>query len=210
MRAILLSVWAVCTVGLLSAQSNIDTYIKEAQGYLAQKDYKQAQLSLQDAINEINNMLAAQVAEAFPAEINGLKVVGESEGSVAGMAFMGGGFTISRTYQHPAKAENEAEVVMVGNSPMMASMSMILSNPAMMGQEYKSVRVGTRRAILKSEPEDYYGDDGSEKKIRATELQIPLTSTLITMNLKGFANEAEELSFASKLDIEKIRTLLGE
>lgn len=210
MRAILLLIWAACTVGLLSAQSNIDTYIQEAQGFLAKKDYKQAQLSLQDAINEINTLLAAQVAEAFPAEINGLKVTGQSEGSVDGMAFMGGGFSISRTYQHPARGENMAEVVMVGNSPMMASMSMILSNPAMMGQGYKSVRVGTRRAVLKSEQEDYYGDDGSEKKIRSTELQIPLTTTLITMNLKGFASEAEELSFAAKLDIEKIRTLLGE
>jgi hypothetical protein len=93
---------------------------------------------------------------------------------------------------------------------MMASMSMILTNPAMMGPEYKSVRVGTRRAILKSEQEDYYGNDNAAKKIRSSELQIPLTSTLITMNLKGFASEAEELAFAGKLDIEKIRTLLGE
>ena len=210
MKRILVSAWILSAVGLLSAQSNIDTYIKEAQGYVAQKNYKQAQLSLQDAINEINLLLSAQVAEAFPAEINGLKASGEAETSAAGMAFMGGGFSLSRSYQHPAKEENSAEITLVGNSPMMASMSMILTNPAMMGPEYKSVRVGTRRAILKSEQEDYYGDNGSEKKIRSSELQIPLTSTLITMNLKGFASEAEELAFAGKLDIEKIRTLLGE
>lgn len=210
MKAIFLSICAVCTVGLLSAQSNIDTYIKEAQGYLVQKDYKQAQLSLQDAINEINNLLATQVAESFPSEINGLKATEEAQSNAAGMAFMGGGFSISRNYRHPAKEENQAEIVMVGNSPMMASMSMILTNPAMMGPEYKSVRVGTRRAILKSEQEDYYGNDNAAKKIRSSELQIPLTSTLITMNLKGFASEAEELAFAAKLDIEKIRTLLGE
>ena len=80
----------------------------------------------------------------------------------------------------------------------------------MMGQGAKSVRVGTRRAVLKSEMQDYYDDNGSSKSIRSTELQIPLTQTLITINLKGFATEADELAFANKLDVEKIRVALGE
>ncbi|MBK9984839.1 MAG: hypothetical protein IPP15_21160 [Saprospiraceae bacterium] len=40
--------------------------------------------------------------------------------------------------------------------------------------------------------------------------QIPLTQTLITINLKGFATEADELPCAAKLDIEKLRVSLGE
>jgi hypothetical protein len=85
---------------------------------------------------------------------------------------------------------------------------MFMSNPAMMGEGYKSVRVGTKRAILKSEMDDYYDDNGSSKKIRSSELQIPLNQTLITINLKGFATEAEELAFANKLDIDKLTPLL--
>jgi hypothetical protein len=56
--------------------------------------------------------------------------------------------------------------------------------------------------------DDYYDDNGSSKKIRSSELQIPLNQTLITINLKGFATEAEELAFANKLDIDKLTPLL--
>ena len=41
-----------------NTQNQIDAFIKEAQGYIAQKNYKQAQMSLQDAISEINNIFA--------------------------------------------------------------------------------------------------------------------------------------------------------
>ena len=81
----------------------------------------------------------------------------------------------------------------------------------MMGSDYKSVRVGTQRAILKTEMQDVYDDNGAvTKKIRASELQIPLSSTLITIHANGFASEQEELAFATKLDLDKLKAALGE
>jgi hypothetical protein len=208
MKAFVL-VMVLCLAGFrISAQSQAETFIKEAQQYLAQKNYKQATLSLQDAINDINTLIAGQIGEALPAEINGLKATGDAEINSAAMGMMGGGLQVGKTYQHPTKKENEAEVQILANSPMLASINMFMSNPAMMGEGYKSVRVGTKRAILKSEMEDYYDDNGSSKKIRSSELQIPLNQTLITINLKGFATEAEELAFANKLDIDKLTPLL--
>ena len=194
----------------LHSQSQAETYINEAQAYLAQKDYKQAQLSLQDAINDINNVIAMQISESLPAEINGLKASGDDNVNTAAMGIIGGGMQISKTYRNEARKENEAEVQIIANSPMLSAINMYMTNPAMMGQGAKSVRVGTRRAILKTEMQDYYDDNGSSKEIRSTELQIPLTQTLITLNLRGFASEAEELAFAGKLDIEKLRVALGE
>jgi len=191
-------------------QSQADAFIKEAQGYLAKKEYKQAQLSLQDAINDINNILAQQIATSLPAEINGLKAAGDGEINTAAMGMMGGGIQISKSYNHPSKKENEAEVQIMTNSPMMSAMNMYITNPAMMGQGYKSVRVGSYRAILKSETQDFYDDNGGSKPIRSTEIQIPLTQTLITLNLKGFASEAEEIAFATKLEVDKIKVALGE
>ena len=192
------------------SQSQAETYIKEAQTYLAQKEYKQAQLSLQDAINDLNNVLATQISESLPAEINGLKASGDNDVNTASMGMMGGGMTITKSYRNEAKKENDAEVVIVANAPMLSAMNMYLTNPAMMGQGYKSARVGTRRAIMKTEMSDFYMDNGSSKQIRSTELQIPLTQTLITLTLRGFATEADELAFANKLDIEKLRVALGE
>lgn len=194
----------------MAAQSQAETYIKEAQTYLAQKDYKQAQLSLQDAINDINNLVAGQIAAAMPNEINGLKASDDGGVNTAGLGMMGGGFQISKNYQHPTKKENAAEVQILGNSPMVASINMFMGNPAMMGEGYKSVRVGTYRGILKTEMDDYYDDNGNSKKIRSSEFQLPLGQNLITIKANGFATEQEEIAFATKLDIDKLKSLLGE
>jgi len=191
-------------------QSQADTYIKEAQAYLAKKEYKQAQLSLQDAINDLNNILSQQIAESLPLEINGLKASGDSDVNPGAMGMMGGGMMISKRYVNPSKKENDADVQIISNSPMMSAMTMYLSNPSMMGQGYKSIRIGSRRAIMKTETQDFYDDNGNSKPIRSSEIQIPLTQTLITLNLRGFANEADEIAFATKLDIEKLRVALGE
>jgi hypothetical protein len=93
---------------------------------------------------------------------------------------------------------------------MLASANAYLTNPGMMGSDYKSVRVGTQRAILKSEMQDVTDDNGNTKKVRSSELQIPLSSTLITINLNGFASEQDELAFASKLDLATLKAALGE
>ncbi len=200
---------AACLVGYSAfAQEQAETLIKEAQDLLAKKEYKQAQMSLQDAINAINLLIADQVAQLLPEEINGLKADGSS--NAGSMGAMGGGVTISKAYSNPAKPENNADIQIIANSPMIAAMSMYLTNPAMMGPEYKSVRVGTQRAILKTEMEDYSDDAGNTKKIRSSELQLPIGQTLIMIELKGFATEQDELAFANKLDIEKLKTALGE
>lgn len=192
-----------------SGQSQAETFIKEAQEYLAKKEYKQAQLSLQDAINDINTLLARQVAQSLPAEINGLKADGEGEVTNGNLGMIGGGMQISKRYKNETQQSNDAEVQIIANSPLLTTMNMYIGNPAMLGSEYKSVRVGTARAILKSEMQEV-DNNGTTKKVRSTEIQVPLGQTLITIRANGFATEQEELAFATKLDIGKIKTALGE
>jgi hypothetical protein len=193
-----------------SAQSQIDAFIKEAQDFMAKKDYKQAQLSLQDAINNINILIAEDIAKSLPAEINGLKAENEGNVNTGTMGMVGGGFTITKRYAHPTNKDNSAEVQIMGNSPLLSTMNMALANPAMMGQDYKSVRVGTQRAIMKSEMQDFYDDNGNSHKARSSEIQIPLNQTLIKIDANGFATEQAELDFANKLDIPKLKAQLGE
>lgn len=207
MKKIALFLLAALTGLSASGQDQAETFIKEAQAYLVNKEYKQAQLSLQDAINEINMLLSKQVAESLPAEINGLKAEGEDEVSTAGMGMIGGGMQIIKRYRHETKPDNDAEVQILANSPMLSMMNMALTNPSMMGPDYKSVRVGTTRAILKTELQD---SDSGAAKMRSTEIQIPMGQTLITIRANGFATEQDELAFATKLDLAKLRVALGE
>lgn len=194
----------------VSAQSQAVSFIEEALQLIEQKDYQMAQLSLQDAINDLNNLIAGQIADALPDEINGLSSTGDADISNASMGMLGGGMQIAKSYSNSAKPENMAEIQILANSPLLTSINMYLTNPSMLGPEYKSVRVGNIRAILKTEMEEYYDDKNQTKEIRSSELQIPLTRTLITINLHGFASEADELSFANKLDIPKLKPLLSE
>ena len=211
MKATVLFLFASLIALNVMGQSQAETFIKEAQDFLAKKEYKQAQLSLQDAINDINNMIAAEIAKSLPAEINGLKSEGDGEVNAGGMGMVGGGFSITKKYRNATKKENDAEVQIMANSPLLSSMNMYLTNPSVMGPDYKSVRIGgTQRAILKSEQQDFYDDNGTSKKIRSTEIQIPLNQTLITLRLNGFATEQDELAFAGKLDMAKLKTALGE
>jgi hypothetical protein len=209
MKSIIIIFLSMIFVSGLSSQDQVQTYIREAQDFYTQKNYKQAQLSLQDAINELNKLMSGQLTEVLPAEINGLRAL-EANSNTAGMGMMGGGMQITKKYEHPAKKENEAEIQIIANSPMMNAANMYLSNPSLLGPNAKSVRVGTQRAVLKSEMEDYYDENGGNKKIRSTQIQIPLSQSLITINARGFATEQEELSFASKLDISKIKIAIGE
>lgn len=190
------------------SQDPVQNYLKEATDFYSQKNYKQAQMSLQDAINELNKLMSEQIGNVLPIEINGLKEVvdGSSNTSLGAM----GGSQISKQYKNPALEENEAEIQILANSPMMSAMNMYLSNPALMGEGAKSVRVGTQRAILKTEMMDYYGNNDVSKKIRSTQIQIPLSQTLITIQAKGFPNEQAELAFAAKLDLVKIKQAVGE
>lgn len=211
MKSIALFLLAAFIALNVMGQGQAETFIKEAQDYLAKKDYKQAQLSLQDAVNDLNMTIAAELAKSLPAEINGLTAEGEGNVSGGAVGMMGGGFTITKRYQHPTNKDNNAEVQIMANSPVLTSLNMYLTNPSMMGAEYKSVRVGgTQRAIMKSEMQDAYDDKGNSTKIRSSEIQIPLSQTLITINANGFATEQDELAFANKLDIPKLKTALGE
>ncbi len=202
----------MCMVCLGFSQTQVDAFIKEAQGFLAQKNYKQAQMSLQDAVNELNTILAKQLAEALPKEMGELKSVDGEETVNAGgaMGMMGVGMQITKTYRHPTKKENEAEIMIMANAPMLSSLNMFLTNPSMLGQGQKSVRIGTRRAILKTETENIYDDKGGNKQIQVQEIQVPLSQTLITFKLKGFASEQDAIAFATKFDLDKIKILLGE
>ncbi len=204
-KAVLFSLAIFISFGA-AAQEQAGAFIKEAQDFLAKKEYKQAILSLQDAINDINVALAKQVAESLPTEINGLKAEDEAEVNGAGMGMIGGGMQITKRYSNPTKPENDAEVEIMVNSPLLATMNMYLSNPSILGTGYKSVRVGSNRAIAKTDMED----DGSGKKIRSTELQIPMGQTLIIVRTNGFATEQDELAFANKLGLDKIKAALGE
>jgi len=207
---ILTNLLAICFVYTFG-QGQAETYINEALNYVKAKNYKQAQMSLQDAINELNNFTAKEVLNVLPLEVNGLKAdQSEDAFNSAAMGMIGGGTTISRKYKGE-KSYNTAEVSIITNSPMIASLSMFINNPALAnGNNQKSIRIGTRRAMIKTETDEVYDDDGNSKKMQSFEIQLPVNQTLISLKGNGFENEAAFMAFVNKLELEKLIKTIGE
>ncbi len=88
------------------------------------------------------------VAEALPEAPEGWVADGEPNVEVMAAGFMGGMTNVSRSYQQE-DGDGSINIQIVSDSPMIAQMSMILSNPAMVRQMGKKiVKVGDGRAIL--------------------------------------------------------------
>jgi hypothetical protein len=195
----LISFYALTLLG----QSDIDKYIAEAQGYLKEKNYKDAQIALQQAISEINSMVGKDVLAALPPMLNEFKANPDDEVvNTGGMGMMGGGFTISRNYYPPNNNEMSFKVNIVANSPMIASVNMMINNPMMLGANPdagKSIKVGNRRGLLKANNKD-----------KTYELMLPLINSLITINGNMIKDEATFMQLVTKLDTEKIAKVLGE
>lgn len=187
----------------LYSQTDLDKSILEAQAYIKQKNYKDAQIALQQAIGYLNELMGKEVLAALPLTLNDLSAnTGSDVNNTAGMAMMGGGINISRSYQSSATDGANLEINIAANSPLLSSITMMINNPLMLSSSQdagKSIKVGNRRSLIKSKPAD-----------KNYELMIPLVNSLLTINGNNIKDEAGFLAYVNKLEIEKIAKVLGE
>jgi hypothetical protein len=175
------------------------TYIKEASDFLTAGNYKEAVNALQSAINGINGLMMGKVVESLPKEINGFTANTEDDNTNSGsLGMMGGGLTVTRTYRKADNTDNYFEISILGNSPMISSVNMLLSNPMFMTSSGgKELRYGTRKGVFKKESGDY-------------EFMMPLTASMITIKGYGFATETDFMNILAKVSFDNIAKSLGE
>jgi hypothetical protein len=187
----------------LFSQSDLDKSILEAQGYIKEKNYKDAQIALQQAIGYLYELMGKDLIAALPLTLNDMTAnTTEDVNNTTAMAMMGGGFNISRNYKTAANDGTSIELNIAANSPLLSSITMMINNPMMLGSSSdagKSTKIGNRRSLIKSKPAD-----------KTYELMIPLVNSLITINGNNIKDEASFLAYVNKLEIEKIARVLGE
>ena len=186
----------------LLAQQTAEDFINEATTALKAKNYKDASTSLQFAITEINKLMVSSIGDKLPADINGFKMekLNDDNAGTAGMSMMGGGLSISRKYTSSTDNSNYFEMNIVGNSPMIQSVSMMLNNPMFMaaaGANTKVLKLGSRKGLMKKESNDY-------------DLQVPLNASLISIKGYGFKTDADFIATVNKIPFDDISKALGE
>lgn len=193
------------TLSLLSgyrsaAQSveDVKAQIETAKKALSEKNYRDVNFSLQQALGSLAVVIGNEVLAVLPADINGLKAVKEND-NVSSAAMMMAGTTIQRVY---GQDDKRIELNIVVNSPMVASLAMVLNNPmyaSSMGSDQKIVSVGSKRGILKMDKEN-----------KSAELQVVSGSNLTTIQATGIINaEADMTGLGAKIDYAKIDALVG-
>ena len=145
----------VATLSLAAAAFSFSAFGDEVTDAIdeATKAYKDGDLStaaaqLDYASSLVRQKKAGTVVAVFPDALEGWTAEDADSNAAAGM-FMGGGITASRRY---TKDDASIEISLVMDSPMLQSISMMLSNPAMLTMSGgKLVKVQGNKAALQNE-----------------------------------------------------------
>lgn len=109
-----------------------------------------ARAALEEALQLLAQRAAAGLAAALPAPLPGWTAAA-AESSAAAAGLLGGGTQASRAYRN---AEGRSlRIQVMSDSPLMAQLGMILTNPAMAGMVGKLIRIGPQRAVQTNDNE---------------------------------------------------------
>lgn len=190
----------VCTIWADEVTSSIDN----AKAHYQAKKYSEAINELNFVINQIQQIQMERYKTVFPAALPGWTAE-EFQMDSAGMAFMGGGLSISRNYSQETQGENDnyydtksVDISIVSDSPLLSSLMMMFSNPMFLGGN-KMVSINGEKAI---EQKDENGVPN--------ELQLVIENRMmITISARNCSKD-ELYAYAQKLDLTKLKSFLRE
>jgi hypothetical protein len=139
-------VTAAVLAGLYASMAMADEVTDQIQEGLKayeKGDLDTAAIALDTAGTLIRQMQANSLSNVLPDPLSGWSA-DDAETSSAGAAMLGGGLQAERTYR---KEDEQVTISIVGNSPMLQAMSMMFSNPAMMGGDTKLIIIDGRKVV---------------------------------------------------------------
>ena len=163
--------------------------IDEAVASYKAGDFSNAAAQLDYAASLVREQKAGAVLAVFSDPLDGWTAEEAESNSAAGM-FMGGGITASRRY---SKGDARVEVSLVMDSPMLQSVTMMLSNPAMMSMTGgKLVRVQGNKGMMQAEDE------------RFTLNFVVNNNALFTLTGSDGATREDVLAYGEKLKLKAL------
>ena len=158
--------------------------IAEATAAYEEGDLAYAKESLEFASQLIGQMKTGTLAGLLPEPLDGWEG-NEAETETVGAAMFGGGSTVSRSY---TKGNENVTVQYIANSPIVAQMAAIFSNPAMMGGGGKLLRLGRQKAMI--------DDQGSVQFV---------VNNAIMVQIDGSASEEDKVAYAKMIDVKALK-----
>lgn len=165
---------------------DIKEALEEALKAYNQGDMSGTKENLGYATQLLNEKSADALTKALPAPLPGWEA-DEAQSSSAGAALFGGGLQASRTYN---KDDQYIEVEIVGDSPMLSQMMVVMTNPALAGSMGKSVKIGKQRGIQ---------DENGKIML--------IINNRFMVSVEGDAEQADKLAYAEAVKLEALNNL---
>ncbi len=183
-------------MGMAGARADeISDTIERAKKLYQEGKYSEASSELQFVVGQIQNLQAEQLRKLLPDPLPGWTAE-EASASAAPMGLFGGGITASKTYRKEDTREF-IEVQILTQSPLLQTLMMFLTNPAMAaGQpDTKLVRVKGEKALEKFSAKGKKG-----------ELSVVLEGkTLITVKGSKITDKNILYKYMEKIDFDAIK-----
>lgn len=197
MRKTYLSTIAACLLaGSATADEITDQVTLGVEAYEAQ-EYQAAIDELQYAVALIQELLNAQNAQLLPDPLSGWEA-GEVENTSAALGMLGGGGThMSRRY---SKGDMSVEIVLSANSPLLATMSAMISNPMLLNSDPNTSAYRFKR--MKG-----YKNEGDTN----TEITLLVTGQIM-LQVKGryLEDDTPLTDYLNVLDFDRIKQSLTQ
>jgi len=190
-NALLATLLGVVSLG--AAADEIEDQIRLGLESYQNKDYRAALDDLNYAVAQIQEKMTAQNVTLLPEPLDGW-TASEVESS-AGMAMMGGGTTMSRSYQRDSES---VEITITAGSPMIAAALSMINNPMLLGtspdlKPYRYQRIKGMKQVA----------DGRIEITLALAGQI-----MIQVNASNLADEETVTRYLDAMDFERIQGAL--
>lgn len=177
---------------------NFNKHLATAKSSYSAGKLEDSRFAMEQMMQELDITIGKEVLKLLPAKLDNLNMNAAADNVTGTNGFLG--VNIHRDY---GTAEKKAEIDMITNSPLVASINTILSIPFVGNSadgNQKRVKIDGYKGLLQKNVD-------SETQKPSYELQMPFNSTLLTFRM-GNADEAEVLKMAALIPIAEIAKML--
>lgn len=177
---------------------DFNKHLATAKSSYAAGKLEDSRFAMEQMMQELDITIGKEVLKMLPAKLENLNMNKAADNVTGTNGFLG--VNIHRDY---GTAGKKAEIDMITNSPLVASINAILAIPFVGNSadgNQKRVKVDGYKGLLQK-------NVNSETNKSAWELQMPFNSTLLTFRMDN-AEEAEILRMAAQIPIAEIARML--
>ena len=183
-------------VPMITLAQDFDKNLASARTAYTGGKLEDARFAMEQMLRDLDIAIGKEIMKLLPTKLGTLGYNTKSDNVTGGSGTITGLF-VHREYGTSPKMGN---IEIMNNSPMITSLSMILSNPVMGGmmrdENQKQIKVQGYKSLLSKSVNSETGKSNYE-------LQIPMNNTLLTLKMDD-TNEGEITTLANTIPLAKI------